>query len=111
MHARKFALAVLISIASYASANPSVKTQRAIAYIPRDLRFKTVIEKALATNPNLRGTTIRVDPNTNEVIYLWGKVRTASQKTLAWRITKHVAPGFPVVNLLRVQAKRPVGAK
>ena len=72
---------------------------------PAGARFKPAIKKAYATNPKMKGATIRVDANANGMIYLWGKVRSAQQKTLAWRIAKHISLGRRVVNLLRVQAK------
>jgi osmotically-inducible protein OsmY len=64
------------------------------------------VKSALTANANLRASAINVDVNgAQETVTLSGTVRTAANRYQAERMARQAAPGYRVVNNLRVSAQ------
>ena len=61
------------------------------------------VQTALDTNPGLKGVKINADTlGSKDSVALRGKVKTASQKTLAEALAKQNAPGYKIIDQLTV---------
>lgn len=88
--------------------NGVAATSNAVGGLAAAATMTPKIKTALANNPALTigsGAKINVDTLPDNKIALRGAVKSASQKTLAESIAKKNAPGYTIVNQLKVNGK------
>ncbi|HEX9996256.1 MAG TPA: BON domain-containing protein [Abditibacterium sp.] len=86
-----------------AASNAASGAGAAIANAGEAATLTPKVKTAIAASAGLKGTNINVDTlGSKDSIALRGKVKSASQKTLAESVAKKAAPGYKIVNQLTV---------
>ena len=86
-----------------AATNAASGAGAAIANAGEAATFTPKVKSAIAASAGLKGTTINVDTlGAKDSIALRGKVKSASQKTLAASVASKAAPGYKIINQLTV---------
>ncbi len=89
--------------AGNAMSNAASSAGNAISNLAEAATMTPAVKTAIGGNNGLKGTKIDVDTlGSKDSIALRGNVKTAQQKTLAEGVAKKAAPGYKIINQLKV---------
>ena len=100
------AMGNVASNAAGATSNAVTSTGNALSNLADAATMTPKIKTALGAQAGLKGSNINVDTlGSKDSIALRGSVTSAAQKTLAESIAKKNAPGYKIINQLKVGGK------